>query len=511
MKQTDGTWAVTTTLLVSWAIWSSSNRSMAQLKLLRPINDHVWELPETYKPGMRVPARVFGSRKLIEAMDNGVLDQISNVACLPGIEGYACCMPDGHRGYGFPIGGVAAMRVEDGVVSPGGIGFDINCGMRLVATNLTLDEIKPRLHALVDRLFQRVPTGPGASGFLNLNRQEFKDVLRDGAKWCLSRGYAWPDDLSHTEDGGCTPGANPDIISARAIDRGIDQLGTLGAGNHYLEIQVVGQGCIFDEKRAQAFGLFPGQVVLMFHCGSRGFGHQVASDFLEQFLEIMGPKFQIKVPDRQLACAPIQSLEGKSYLTAMRCAINMAFANRQIILHRIREVFREILLRTPEEMGMKQIYDISHNTAKEEDIDVDGTVKRLLVHRKGSTRAYGPGFEDIPEAYRDLGQPVIIGGSMETGSYLLVGTESSGTAFHTTAHGAGRTLSRGAAKKQFDGRRLHEQLKQRGIYIKSNSWAGLAEEAGGAYKDVDEVVLSAERAGLSRRVARFLPVGNIKG
>jgi len=464
---------------------------------LQKISDTVWEVPTSYKQGMRVPARIFGTRSLIEGMDAGVFEQISNVACLPGIEGYACCMPDGHRGYGFPIGGVAAMRVEDGVISPGGIGFDINCGMRLVTTSLTHADIKRHMSVLVDRLFARVPAGVGVSGFLRMDKRQFREIMTDGAHWCVENGYGWPEDLERTEENGRIAEADPDMISNKAIERGLDQIGTLGSGNHYLEIQVVKESNIFDKAMAERFGLFPEQVVVMFHCGSRGFGHQVASDYLVTFLDAM-PKNQLKVPDRELACAPISSPEGQSYLKAMRCAINMSFANRQMILHRLREVFSQVLGKTAEELEMHQVYDVAHNTAKIEEQLINGKPQKLVVHRKGSTRAFD-------------GQPVIIGGSMETGSYLLTGLPSAAQSFFSTAHGAGRRMSRTQARKQYDGRALLAQMKENGIYVRSASLQGLAEEAGGAYKDVDEVVKSTEMAGLSKRVARFVPVGNIKG
>ncbi len=483
----------------------------AVLTSLERIADTIWELPVTYKQGMRVPARIFASRRLVDEMDQGVFDQITNVACLPGIEGYACCMPDGHWGYGFPIGGVAAMRVEDGVISPGGIGFDINCGMRLVLTNLTYDDVKPHLEPLVNALFKRIPAGVGARGFLRLDESEFRQILLEGASWCVNHGYGWPEDLERTEERGCADGANPDAVSHKAVKRGIAQVGTLGSGNHYLEIQVVRKNNIYDEALAAKMGLFPDQVVIMFHCGSRGFGHQVASDYLEQFLKVMGSRYQITVPDRELACAPISSPEGKAYYSAMRCAINMSFANRQMILHRVREVFTQILGKTPEELGIRQVYDIAHNTAKFEEQEVSGRKVKLLVHRKGATRAYGPGFPELPACYLELGQPVIIGGSMETGSYLLVGIPAASQAFFSTAHGAGRTMSRTKAKHIFHGRELQDKMRQRGIYVRSVSYAGLAEEAGGAYKNVDEVAASAEEAGLSHRIARFEPIGNIKG
>ena len=483
---------------------------MAVLTALKEINDFEWELPDTFKPGMRVPARLYAGRDLIEKMDNGVFEQLANVAHLPGIESHVACMPDAHWGYGFPIGGVAAMRMEDGVVSPGGIGFDINCGMRLVTTPYRRDDVLPRIEDLVNRLFERVPVGVGAGGLLRLNRADFRNLLARGSRWCLDNGFATAHDLERTESRGRVDGADPDAVSERAIERGLGQVGTLGSGNHYLEIQVLTAPNVFDEKAAKRLGLFPEQVVVMFHCGSRGFGHQVASDYLERFLSVMGDKYGIKMPDRELACAPISSPEAKDYLAAMRCAINMSFANRQMILHRVREVFATVF-GAGAVTGLKMVYDIAHNTAKEETQTVDGRPKRLLVHRKGATRAYGPGFDELPEDLRDLGQPVIIGGSMETGSYLLLGRAEASRAFFTTAHGAGRAMSRTQAKRMFHGRAIQEEMKARGIVVRGASMAGLAEEAGPAYKDVDDVVLAAERSGLSRRVARFLPIGNIKG
>lgn len=484
---------------------------MAQLKSLEKISDTVWELPISFKQGMQVPARIFATKNLIEQMDQGVFDQLSNVACLPGIEKYVCCMPDAHWGYGFPIGGVAAMRMEDGVISPGGIGFDINCGMRLIRTNLRLADVTPHLEKLVNALFSHVPVGVGAHGMLKLDRREFGRLLIKGAEWCVSNGYGEPEDLQRTEAKGCISEADPETVSEKAVDRGLDQVGTLGSGNHYLEIQTLKEEHIYDKEIASRLGLFPGQIVIMFHCGSRGFGHQVASDYLERFLSVMGPKYKLKVPDRELACAPIQSPEGQAYLRAMHCAINMSFANRQMILHRVREVFLRILGMSPKDLGMDQIYDVSHNTAKFEEQKTNGSVKKLLVHRKGATRAFGPGFKELPDELRDIGQPAIIGGSMETGSYLLIGTNQAAHAFYTTAHGAGRTMSRAKAKKTFQGRALEQAMRNRGIYVRAASLAGLAEEAGEAYKNVDDVSLAAEQSGLSRRVARFVPIGNIKG
>ena len=476
------------------------------------ISDTVWELPVTYKKGMLVPARIIATENLLAQMDEGVFDQVTNVATLPGILKYAYCMPDGHWGYGFPIGGVAAMDAETGVISPGGIGFDINCGMRLVTTNLQYDEIKPHLHRLVDRLFQRVPTGVGCRGFIRLSQNEFREVTERGADWCLDQGYGLPEDLRATEEGGRIKGADSSKVSDRAVERGYTQLGTLGSGNHYLEIQVVRPENIVDPHLARAFGIrIPNQVVIMFHCGSRGFGHQVATDYLRLFLEVMDKKYGIRILDRELACAPFRSPEGQDYFAAMKCAINMSFANRQVILHRIREVFSEVLHRNPADLEMHQVYDVAHNTAKLEHHLVNGKLREVLVHRKGATRAFGPNMAGLSGLLRETGQPVIIGGSMETGSYLLVGVDSGASTFYSTAHGSGRVMSRQKAKKIFRGRELQAEMEQRGIYVKSDSWSGLAEEAGGAYKNIDEVVRAAALAGISRPVCRFSPIGNIKG
>ncbi len=486
---------------------------MGIIDKVRKVSDTVWELPVTYKDGMRVPARIIATEKLLREMDEAVCDQVTNVATLPGITNYALCMPDGHFGYGFPIGGVAGMDVhEGGVISPGGIGFDINCGMRLVTTNLTLDNVRPRLRQIIDRLFERVPAGVGSHGFLKISRDEFREVVEQGARWCVRNDYGWEEDLELTEENGCIEGADASKISERAIDRGYNQIGTLGSGNHYLEVQVARPEDIRDESLAKRLGItIPNQVVVMFHCGSRGFGHQVATDYLQVFLKVMESKYRIKVLDRELACAPFDSPEGRDYFTAMKCGLNMSFANRQVILHRIREVFSEIFECNAEDLGMRMIYDVAHNTAKLEKHTVDGKERTLLVHRKGATRAFGPGREEVAARYRDIGQPVIIGGSMETGSYLLVGTSSGAETFFSTAHGSGRTMSRTKARKQWHGKQLQRDLEARGIYIRSTSWKGLAEEAGAAYKDIDEVIAATELAGISKPVARFTPIGNVKG
>ena len=486
---------------------------MSLLETLRPIRDAVWEAPIGAKPGMRVPARIYATEALLEAMDAAVLDQIANVAALPGIVRHAMCMPDGHFGYGFPIGGVAATDVDaGGVISPGGIGFDINCGMRLVTTNLTWGDIEPCRDALVDKLFERVPAGVGSQGLLKLSKRDFAELVEQGARWCVDRGYGEPADLESSEEAGCIPGADAGKISGKAVERGLEQVGTLGSGNHYLEIQVAKEANIHDPDAARAMGITrPDQVVVMFHCGSRGFGHQVATDYLRRFLQVMQPKYGIEVRDRELACAPLDSPEGRDYFAAMKCGINMSYANRQVILHRIREVFSEVLGRSPESLEMRSVYDVAHNTAKLEEHEVDGETRRLLVHRKGATRAFSGAMPGVPAAFREVGQPVIIGGSMESGSYLLAGVAGGAETFFSTAHGSGRAMSRRQARRRWQSKPLKRQLKERGVYVRAASNSGLSEEAGGAYKDIDAVVEATERAGISKRVAKFTPVGNVKG
>jgi tRNA-splicing ligase RtcB len=476
------------------------------------IADYLWELPVTHREGMRVPARIYATGKLLSEMDDGVFDQISNVACLPGIVGYASCMPDGHWGYGFPIGGVAAFDPEEGVISPGGIGFDVNCGMRLIRTDLTLPEVQPRLKELLDGLFKSVPAGVGRDGLLDMGADDFREAVEQGAPYCVRKGYGTSEDLELTEEGGCFAGADASKISEKAVNRGYRQIGTLGSGNHYLEIQVARKENVFDEETAKAFGItLPDQVVVMFHCGSRGFGHQVATDYIQTFLSSMGSKYRLKVQDRELSCAPFASPEGQDYFAAFKCAVNISFANRQVILHRIREVFSDVFHRDPADLGIRQVYDVAHNTAKLEEHMVGTRSRRLLVHRKGATRAFPPGMPGLPAAYRKTGQPVIIGGSMETGSYLLAGVRTGAQSFYTTAHGSGRTMSRAKARSLFKGRDVLKDMESRGIYVRTASIAGVAEEAGGAYKDIDEVIEATELAGLSRKVVRFVPIGNIKG
>ena len=478
----------------------------------RPAGECIWEIAPTEKPGMRVPARIYASDELFAALDDGVFEQVTNVACLPGIVRAALCMPDGHWGYGFPIGGVAAFRAEDGVISPGGIGFDINCGMRLIRTGLHEPEVRPRLAELVGALFQSVPAGVGAKGFVRLDEETFRRVMVEGAGWCVGQGYGWPDDLERIEGRGCLPGADPAHVSARAVSRGIEQLGTLGSGNHYLEIQVVREGAIHDAAAARALGVEgPGQILVMLHCGSRGFGHQIGTDYLRAFDQAM-PRYGIKVNDRELACAPFQSPEGQAYFGAMTAAANSAFANRQVITHRVREVFSKVFGKDARGLGLDVVYDVCHNTAKLERYPVDGTLTELVVHRKGATRAFGPGAPDLPAAYREIGQPVIIGGSMETGSALLVGTaHAMEETWGSTAHGAGRTMSRTQAKKRVSGDALIRGMAARGIVVRAASRSGVAEEAGFAYKDLSAVVDTLHRLDISRRVVTLSPIGNVKG
>jgi tRNA-splicing ligase RtcB len=491
---------------------SSTSEPRALSTNARPVGDCVWEIPPDVKPGMLVPARIYASDTLLAGMDAGVFEQVTNVACLPGIVHASLCMPDGHWGYGFPIGGVAAFRSDRGVISPGGIGFDINCGMRVLRTTLTEADVRPRLGALVDALFAAVPTGVGGHGFLRLDPATFREVMVEGAGWVVRQGYGRAEDLAATEGHGCLPGADPSAVSDRAMRRGMDQLGTLGSGNHYLEIQVVPADGVHDRAIAHAFGIAgPGQVLVMLHCGSRGFGHQVGTDYLRRFDEAM-PRYGITVRDRELACAPFRSPEGQAYFGAMTAAANTAFANRQLITHRVREVMARVFGRPAETLGLDVIYDVCHNTAKLERHVVDGEPLELVVHRKGATRAFGPGSPDVPWAYRRFGQPVIIGGSMETGSALLVGTEHAMTeTFGSTAHGAGRTMSRAQAKRRVWGEALMRTMAERGIVVRAASPAGVAEEAGFAYKNLAEVVDTVHRLDISRRVVALKPIGNIKG
>ncbi len=477
------------------------------------INDYTWEIPKHSKQGMKVPARLLASKKLLDNMDEGVLEQITNVACLPGIKKYAMCMPDGHRGYGFPIGGVAAFSTRTGIISPGGIGFDINCGVRMVRTNLTIDEVKPKLNELLHQIYKSVPAGVGTKGFVDLDNREFNNLMTDGTRWAKKKGYAWNSDIDFTEQKGCINGANPDAVSEKAKKRGISQIGTLGSGNHYLEIQAVEFPPDCDQSVAKELGLEqPGQITIMIHCGSRGFGHQIGTDYLQSFGKAM-KKYGIHTNDRELACAPFDSPEGQDYYGAMACAANTAFVNRQVIMHQVRKAFSKVFNKNPEHLGMHLVYDVAHNIAKIETHNMgEGKTEELLVHRKGATRSFGPGSPDLPDQYRSIGQPVLVGGSMQTGSYVLIGTKDAmDNTFGSTLHGAGRVMSRSAAKKAVRGHDIKAEMEKAGIHIRAASMKGLAEEAGIAYKDVNLVVDTVHKLGVSKKVAYLKPLANIKG
>ncbi len=475
------------------------------LRRLRRIDDYSWTLP--LAPGEeRAPIVLYGSKPLLETMDEKVLEQIANVARLPGLVGAAMAMPDAHWGYGFPIGGVAAFDPErGGIISAGGVGFDISCGIRCLRTNLSLDDIAPRAEALAEALFRAIPAGVGEEGTLKLSPEELDEVLRDGAEWAVRRGYGAPDDLAYVEEAGRMAGAVPANVSDLAKRRQRGEMGTLGSGNHYLEVQVVDR--IHDAATAEAYGIHEGQILVSIHCGSRGLGHQIGTEYLVS-LARAAQRLGITLPDRELACAPIESEEGQRYLGAMRAGINCALANRQILSHLTRQVFLDLF----PTCVLETLFDVSHNTCKEERHQVDGEERTLFVHRKGATRAFGPGHPDLPERYRPVGQPVIIGGSMGTGSYVLAGTaESERRAFSSASHGAGRAMSRHQALRQWQGRQLVAELAGRGILIRTRSMRGAAEEAPGAYKDVHLVAEATERAGLAGRVAFVRPKICVKG
>ena len=481
------------------------------LEKVRRLDDYRWELPQDYKPGMRVPGIIYADREMMEAIHlDQALDQVANVAFLPGIVEASFAMPDIHWGYGFPIGGIAATKVEDGVVSPGGVGFDINCGVRLLRTRLTEEDVRPKLEELVTALFREVPSGVGSSGKINLKSGEIDQVLRNGARWAVEQGFGEPEDLEFTEEQGCIPGADPARVGHKAKKRGTPQLGTLGSGNHFLEVAVVDE--VYDADAAQAFGLDQiGQVVVWIHCGSRGLGHQVCQDSL-QVMDASVKTYGIELPDRQLACAPVTSPEGQDYLAALRCAANFAWANRQCIAHWVRESFLQVFDRNKEDLGIEQVYDIAHNIAKIETHMVNGLETEVCVHRKGSTRAFPPGHPEIPEAYRSVGQPVLIPGDMGRYSFVAVGTSRAmEETFGSTCHGAGRQKSRGAARRLMEGVDVAQMLLDKGIVVKARSKRGLAEEAPEAYKDAAKVVDVAHRAGISTRVVRTRPLGVVKG
>ncbi len=472
-------------------------------------SEWLWEIPQT--GAMRVPGRIYANEQIIdEIRDDPCLSQVANVACLPGIVGYSLAMPDIHWGYGFPIGGVAAVDAEQGVISPGGVGYDINCGVRLARTGLEANFVQARIERLADALFQKIPAGVGSQGAIpGLSSQQLKLIVYEGAEWAVRNGYASQHDIEHTEEGGRLTGADPDRISERAYKRGAPQLGTLGSGNHFLEVSRVDQ--IYDAQVANALGLHQNQVTVLIHSGSRGLGHQTCDDYLKLIVKAMD-RYGIKLPDRQLAAVPINSPEGQAYLGAMAAAANFAWCNRQLMMHLAEQAFMEALGVTPRELAFALIYDVCHNIAKFEQHVIDGKPVRVCVHRKGATRAYGPGNPAVPSSLRPFGQPVLIPGDMGRYSFVLVGLEAATEkTFGSSCHGAGRLMSRNAAKKDARGRDLVAELKERGVTIRAQSRSGIAEEMPAAYKDVAEVVEVMEAAGVTKRVARLRPLAVIKG
>jgi tRNA-splicing ligase RtcB (3'-phosphate/5'-hydroxy nucleic acid ligase) len=483
---------------------------MVHFRDLRRIDAFLYEIPPSFRPDMRVPARFYADESLIDGvLGDRSLEQLVNTATLPGVVRHVLAMPDMHQGYGFPIGGVVATALPDGVISPGGVGYDINCGVRLLASQLSVEEIRPHLDDLASALYANCPSGVGKGGAVRLSTSELDQVMEKGARWAVKRGFGSATDLEHTEEDGCLAGADPDKVSGRARDRGRDQVGTLGAGNHFIEVDVVDQ--VADEAIARRIGLFTGQVAVQIHCGSRGLGHQVCTDYVSRFQKVIR-KYGIDLPDRELVCAPLSSSEGGDYLAAMKAAANYAFANRQVLAHHIRRSFEQVLAGKVKRHELFQIYDIAHNMAKMETHEVDGRTMEVCVHRKGATRAFGPGSDVLPAVYKDIGQPVLVPGSMGTCSWVLVGTATSmSQAFGSTCHGAGRTMSRHQAKRSVQGPVLRRELEAGGIRVRAGSMAGLAEEAPAAYKDVDRVVAVVHEAGLARRVARLTPLAVIKG
>lgn len=474
------------------------------IKSLHKISDYIWEIP--VEGDMKVPGRIFAGAELVEELDDNVVKQIKNVASLPGLQDASIAMPDAHWGYGFPIGGVGAFDPDEGgVISMGGIGFDISCGVRTMRTGMTREEIEPYLGKLIDRLFAIVPAGVGSEGKIRLNQKQIDDVLTGGAKWAVSNGYGYKDDLRYIEEDGVMAGADPGQVSDTAKKRQFKEVGTLGSGNHYLEIQYVSE--IYDESAAQALGIFRDDILVSVHCGSRALGHQIGTDYLKTLAEA-SIKYNIPIHDRELVCAPLNSPEGRRYFSAVCAGINCALANRQVISHLVREAFSDVIPKA----RISILYDVSHNTCKIEEHIVGKKMKRLFIHRKGSTRAFGPGRIEIPEEYRAVGQPVLIGGTMGTCSYILIGTESGmKLAYGSACHGAGRALSRTQAKKKWRGDALLKDLASKGIIVRTHSYSGAAEEAPGAYKDVTAVVDSTHNAGLAKKVAMVKPMACVKG
>lgn len=479
--------------------------SKSVLKQLSPI---LWEIPTSYRPDMRVPARVYATEAMLtEISRDRSLDQLVNVATLPGIQKAAMVMPDVHEGYGFPIGGVAAMEYPDGVISPGGIGYDINCGVRLLLSKLTYNEARERLPSLAKELWKAIPSGVGKGGYFKLSRQDFEAVLVEGASWVVAHGYGEQSDLGHLESRGTIDWADPDKVSDRAKQRGRDQLGTMGAGNHFVEVNRV--DTVFDEETAKVLGLFPEQVTILIHTGSRGLGHQVATDYIRLMMGVMN-RYGIKLPDRELACVPFSAKEGKDYFAAMAAAANFAFANRQLMTDEVRQVWQRVFGRVAGEL--RTLYDVAHNIAKVEEYEIEGLKKKLIVHRKGATRAFPPGSIELVEEFRTVGQPVLIPGSMGTASYVLLGTQGAmEQSFGSTCHGAGRRMSRSQAMREINGAQLKHRLADEGIVIEAGSVKGIAEEAPQAYKDVDVVVDVVATAGIAKKLARLRPLAVIKG
>jgi tRNA-splicing ligase RtcB len=480
-------------------------------KVLNKIDDYRWEIPTGYKSGMRVPGLIYASESLLSHIwEENAFEQVANVAFLPGIVGHSLAMPDIHWGYGFPIGGVAATRLDDGVVSPGGVGFDINCGVRVMRTNLIEAEVRPKIDRITTEIYHNVPSGLGTKGKLRVNERELAEIMVKGSKWAVARGYGEQDDVKTTEESGCIPGADPEKVSSRARERGLPQLGTMGSGNHFLEIQRVDE--IYDPGVANVMGIQDiGQVLVMLHSGSRGFGHQICTDYLSTMGQAVS-KYGINLPDRQLACAPVKSPEGQAYLSAMACAANYAWTNRQCMAHWVRESLMKALGKSPRDIGLEQIWDVAHNIAKIEEHTIDGKKVKLCVHRKGATRAFPAGHPDLPDMYQKIGQPVLIPGDMGRYSYIAVGTKTAmKETFGSTCHGAGRLQSRSAAKKGVRGIDVIQALAEKGITVKTASLNELPEEASSAYKDVNEVVDVTEHAGISRKIVRTTPIGVIKG
>jgi tRNA-splicing ligase RtcB (3'-phosphate/5'-hydroxy nucleic acid ligase) len=471
---------------------------------------YIYEIPQSFRHDMTVPARFYADSDLLDAaLGDKSLEQLVNTTTLPGAVKYALAMPDIHQGYGFPIGGVVATELPDGVISPGGVGYDINCGVRLLGTFLDFEDVAPYLDELATQLQRNCPHGVGRGGQINLKRNELIALVEQGGQWALKNGYATRMDLAHTEEQGVIAGAGASKVSERAISRGLDQIGTLGAGNHFIEVDIVEE--VFYEEAANQMGLFPGQIVVQIHCGSRGFGHQICSDYVKRFQPVVH-RYRIELPDRELVCAPLSSPEGQDYLAAMKAAANYAFVNRQVLAHLIRESFEWTLAGKVDNHQIYQIYDIAHNMAKIETHEIDGRSVKVCVHRKGATRAFGPGSPVLPDRYRKIGQPVLVPGSMGTASWILVGTEGSmAQSFGSTCHGAGRTMSRSRAKKEIDSGDLRREMEEQGIRVRAGSMRGFAEEAPAAYKDVDRVIEVVHGAGIARKVARIVPAAVIKG